>query len=138
MASLLPYMLLLMLSFPTIIQSLSALSKFSGIATNVPLKNLTGWGICWSSLYPADRIPLPSIQKVCNKEYIMMGCYENSNPEQILVAAYSTRDIVFGLSWKGGSNNNDFINSNGVRWYFAKNTSWGFSPIGEPVSRSLW
>lgn len=102
----------------------------TGILTNVEVASLTGWSKCHSETY-ATSTSLTTIKNNCSKEKIMLACRSTSNPDVLLLAAYSDRASVF-LPTVGNVMNV----SNGVGWYYSDSYSMGFAPPNEPISRN--
>lgn len=107
------------------------LTTFSGIQTNVPLADLSGWSICYSTPYRDGTHP-ENIIAACTGSKIMLACRPTGS-NTLTLAAYANRNEVF---LDTGDRNNIVHTANGVDWYLSGNYSMGFAPVGAGVRRS--
>ncbi len=106
------------------------LYTFSGVATNVPIANLTGWTQCFSGTY-GTTASLATIQANCSKANLLLGC-RTTGSATLSVAAHALRtDVLFDT----GSGQTPH-NANGVGWYYTPSYSWGFAPQGSVINRN--
>jgi cysteine-rich repeat protein len=108
----------------------SAVTTFSGIASDLPLASLSGWSVCYQDNYIDSGAPIASILSDCNGDYLMLACRPVGDPD-LTLAAYAPRADVTVSSL-----DNTPHDANGVGWYFSDELSWGFAPQGSPIERS--
>ncbi|MFO0587010.1 MAG: MopE-related protein [Polyangiaceae bacterium] len=107
------------------------LYSFTGVVTNLPIAQLTGWTLCYQDTYDNASTPMSTILAQCNKSKLLLGCRQNGS-SVLTVAANAPRvDVIFDT----GSTNTPH-NANGVGWYYSSSYSWGFAGLGDPLSRN--
>lgn len=98
---------------------------------NVDESQLTGWEMCWSSLYNSSADTLVSIQSQCSGEYLLLAGGPVGSTVFDVVAAGPRADVLFDT----GTDRFTTHNANGVGWYYNSNWSWGYALEGDPVDR---
>jgi hypothetical protein len=102
---------------------------FEGIRQNVAHAELEAGGFepCWAGRFNASE-PIAGILEACNEEVLLMGC-RPVGADALTIAAMGQRAQVITPT-----NGNVVNDHNGVGWYYSEARSWGFAPMGQPVS----
>ncbi|HHO50074.1 MAG TPA: hypothetical protein ENK18_04190 [Deltaproteobacteria bacterium] len=103
---------------------------FSGILTNIPETDLTGWELCWSGRYNGFE-NLSDIQAQCDKANLLMTCRPIGSANLTVAAQAPRADVLFPTGQQNVTHN-----ANGVGWYFDNSYSWGFAEPGDGLSRN--
>ncbi|MSP60122.1 MAG: hypothetical protein EXR72_07230 [Myxococcales bacterium] len=104
----------------------NAAYTFSGVKSNLPIANLTGWTECHLDLYSGTGVTaIPIILQKCSKANLTMACRQTGS-NTLLLAAMAPRDHVSFLT----VGNTPHL-ANGVNWYRA--ASWGFAAQGSAI-----
>jgi len=105
---------------------------FTGVMTDVPVAELTGWTQCFQDLYSASgETTLAEIETQCSGAKLLLGC-RAVGASTLRVAAWAPReDVLFDT----GQSNTPH-DANGVGWYFSPGYSWGFAPQGDTINRN--
>ncbi|WP_043804093.1 hypothetical protein, partial [Arenimonas malthae] len=90
-----------------------------------------GWTVCHSSLYGESGTSVASILAACSEENIMYACRPVGQASFDVLAQAPRADVFFDT----GTGNVPH-NANGTAWYFNDSYSFGFAPVGEPISRN--
>ena len=98
----------------------------SGAQLNVPESALVGWHLCYAGLY-SDSVPIASLQALCYKPFVMLGCKPLDSPT-ITLLGWATREDVW---WEEYTSANAVHNANGLAWYYDGSYSWGFALAGD-------
>jgi Putative metal-binding motif len=107
------------------------LYTFTGVATNLPIAQLTGWTQCYMDSYATSGVQLSTILGQCSKAKLLMGCRPTGS-NVLQVAAHAPRqDVIFDTG-----TGNVLHDANGVGWYYNAAWSWGFAPSGDAVNRN--
>jgi hypothetical protein len=104
----------------------------SGPQENVPRSTVSnsGWSICYAGDY-SDHVALPVILAACSGPYLMMAGTPVGSPDYQLLAAAPRADVLH----EAGTVPDGSLLSNGTKWYFNNNHSWGFGPNGDTINR---
>ena len=103
----------------------------SGVQTNVPVAQLTGWTPCSQGLYSAGGASIAGLLASCSKAKLLLACRPGGGGALAVLAMAPRGDVTFDT----GSSNQPH-DANGVGWYFSTDWSWGFAPQGDAVTRS--
>lgn len=103
----------------------------SGILQNVAPQTLSGWAQCFGGLYNGST-PLPEVLANCTKSKLLLACRPVGAPSFTLVAMAPRADALFDC----GADSACVHPGNGVGWYYDEESSWGFAPAGEAVTRT--
>ncbi len=107
------------------------LYTFSGVQTNLPVQQLTGWTQCYLDTYANNATPLTTILTQCNKAKLLLACRVTGS-QTLMAAAWAPRlDVTFDT----GTGNVPH-NANGVGWYYNNSWSWGFAQQGDAITRN--
>jgi len=109
-----------------------SLYTFSGVQTNLPKAQLTGWSVCYQDTYNVT-MNLPNVLAQCQGTYLLMGCMPN-NAANLTVAAMGLRSDVTFATGNTAQGQNKVHVANGVEWYCDNNWSWGFANPGDAVN----
>jgi hypothetical protein len=107
-------------------------ASFQGVRTNLPLEALPGWRICFSETYGTDGTSVSSILAACPGERLIMACRPTGSPTLKVAALGAREDVTFATGDDAAATHS----AGGVAWYYGNDSSWGFAPEGEPVSRT--
>ena len=104
-----------------------------GVQQDLPEAQVLAGGFepCWSGRFN-ETTSVEEILAECDEGLLMMGC-RPAGEANLTVAAMGERDII--LQDSGNEANPENVH-NGVNWYFSDTYSWGFGPVGEPLSRN--
>ncbi len=104
----------------------------SGPQENVPRSTVAngGWSVCYDGDY-GDSVSLPVILAACSGPYLMMAGTAVGSPDYQLLAAAPRADVLH----EAGTVPDGSLLSNGTKWYFNSNWSWGFGPAGDTINR---
>jgi hypothetical protein len=108
-----------------------ALFTFSGVASNVPVAELTGWTQCYSDTYANSATPVASILAACSQANLLLACRTTGSPTLTIAAHAPRADVTFDTGTLSVTHD-----ANGVGWYFNNSFSWGFAPAGDAVLRN--
>ncbi len=108
------------------------INDFEGIITDIPDDRIEDWCQCHVSRFAQGSVPLDDIRSVCNGDVVMMGCRPAGAPNWSVLAMGPTREVFTNT----GDNNNRTREVNGAQWYYSRNQSMGFAPLGVPVRRA--
>lgn len=108
----------------------SALLTFSGIKQNLAIPSLTGWSQCFAETYNKGVTTLGAIQQACPGSLWMLACRAKGS-QTLDLAAYASRAEVLSPT----IGNIPHV-ANGVGWYFASSSAWGFAPKDAAVTLS--
>jgi hypothetical protein len=112
-------------------QCKSAVYQFSGILSNVPIAQLSGWSQCYVDTYNSSSTTMASILSVCNQSNLLLGC-RATGAQTLLLAANAPRvDVLFDTGTTSVPHN-----ANNVGWYYSGSWSWGFAAQGDPINRN--
>jgi hypothetical protein len=106
-----------------------------GVQTNVSTSQVAAWG--WTTCYsdPGSNYSgsgnLATIAAGCTGKYMMLADYVTGSNYGILAAA-AKADVMLNT----GDYNNVTHTANGSEWYYSPNWSWGFTELGNTVSRN--
>ena len=103
----------------------------SGVQTNVPVAQLTGWTPCYQGLYSAGGASIAGLLASCSKAKLLLACRPGGGGALAVLAMAPRGDVTFDT----GSSNQPH-DANGVGWYFSGNFSWGFAPQGAAIARN--
>lgn len=110
----------------------NCLFQFSGILNDVPVADLTGWTQCYMDTYALVGTPLADIFAGCPGSKLLLGCRPTGATYLQAAAMGERADVLFDT---GIGDNGVTHVANGVGWYYSPDWSWGFAPVGEPVSK---
>jgi hypothetical protein len=104
----------------------------SGPQGNVPRSTVSdgGWSVCYDGNY-FDHVSLNVILSSCSGPYLMMAGTAVGSPNYQLLAAAPRADVLH----EAGTVPDGSLLSNGTKWYFNTNWSWGFGPNGDTINR---
>ena len=104
----------------------------SGPQEDVPHSTVSdaGWTVCYAGDY-SDHTSLPVILAACPGAYLMMAGNAAGAPNYQLLAAAPRADVLH----EAGTVPDGSLLSNGTKWYFNTNWSWGFGPNGDTINR---
>jgi hypothetical protein len=108
------------------------LYTFSGVQTNVPIANLTGWSQCYVDLYNNSATTLATIQAACPQAQLLLGCRATGSTTLITAANAPRTDVLFDT---GTNDQTTLHTANGVGWYFNSSWSWGYVQAGDAVQK---
>ena len=103
---------------------------FSGILTNVDMKELIGWEECFVDLF-RDTSDLSSVWATCTMSNILVGCRQVGSSTMV-TAANAPFDDVFTDT----GTSNVTHDANGVGWYYSSSYSMGYAAVGDSLSRN--
>jgi hypothetical protein len=107
----------------------------SGPQQNVSLSSVTGagWRVCHLGNY-GQTAALDSVLAGCTGPYLMLmasHAMAGSGPSALLAAG--PRDDVLH---EAGQASDGSVSSNGTKWYYSDDFSWGFAPAGDAINRN--
>lgn len=105
-----------------------------GVQSNVPVATVTGggWTECHRETFASHNVnSIASISTACASSQMMMACRPVGSPTLTLLAQAPKVDVMFDTGT--GNVTHDV---NGVAWYFNNSWSWGFTAVGNAVSRN--
>ena len=108
------------------------ITDFEGVLTDYPDDAVDGWCQCHVSRYAQAGISLNEIGRICNGDSVMLGCRPAGALNWSVLAMGNRAEVFFPT----GDNNNRTRGHNGVSWYYSRNQSMGFAPIGLAVDRA--
>ena len=106
-----------------------------GPQLNMNSSLLRGWSLCYNGTYGLELngLPLGDILMRCNRSKLLLGCGLLSSQTTYDVAAMDYRqNVLYNCSYTRYCSRL----SNGVRWYFSTNYSWGFAGESDSIDRS--
>lgn len=104
-----------------------------GPQTNVALSTVTsgGWTQCYAaSMGSAIGVNAQAVLSQCNGDLLMMAGRQTGSDTFLLLAQTTFADATLVT----GANTSNTHLSNGSKWYYAPNWSWGFTDAGDSVS----
>ena len=108
----------------------------SGPQINVPISTVVagGWSQCFSEPYGQSGPAISSAISGCSGDLMMLAAAANGSNMLSLLAWAPTTDAMFATG--GFANPTNSHSANGSEWYFDPSWSWGFAPLGAPISLS--
>jgi hypothetical protein len=108
-----------------------------GPQNDVPINTVLqdwGWTECYVSTYatPFGTDASTAIEQ-CKGEYLMLAARRVGSDTFDVLAAAPATDV---LTDTGAANNGLTVASNGSKWYYAPNWSWGFAGAGDLVNKN--
>ncbi|MFO7593523.1 MAG: hypothetical protein R6X15_05695 [Pseudomonadota bacterium] len=101
--------------------------------TNVATADLQnrGWSECFSATYDDGDTLFSEALGACNGSEMMMACRQTGSGT-LTVGAWNLRHKIITDTGTDTTTTNDM---SGVSWYYNRDTSWGFAPLGSDVNK---
>ena len=103
----------------------------TGVQTNVPVANLTGWTQCYQGSYDSN-MAMSTLLQQCNKQKLLLACRPTGGGNLSVAAMGARSDVLFECGQSATCSHD----GNGVAWYYSDSYSWGFAPASSPVNRN--
>ncbi|MEZ4475671.1 MAG: hypothetical protein R3F60_33705 [bacterium] len=117
-----------------VVEILPVRGLIEGVQQNVPEAAVLarGWRACYTGTYGQGNVALDGLLAGCEGDQMMIACRPVGNAN-LSLAAEGVRDQVLFDVGNGVAAAHEH---NGINWYFATSSSWGFAPAGEAVNRN--